>query len=97
MLDGEGNQWCDRCAGPIPEDGHGGYVVRIEAFADPRPRAIGADLSRRELRELIRKTVEELAEMSAHEAMDQVYGRFEFYLCPACHRQYMEDPLYRDE
>ena len=96
MLDEQGYQWCDRCAGPIPDDGHGGYVVRVEAFADPEPRAVGADLSRREIRDLIRKTIEALAEMSGQEAMDQVYRRFEFYLCPACHRAYIEDPLYRD-
>ena len=84
---------CHRCATEL-EPGKGRfYVVRIEAFADPTPPFATAEDLQRDIRREIDRLVQELSEMSAQEAMDQVYRTMTIYLCNACYRDWIENPV----
>lgn len=40
-----------------------------------------------------RKLIEQMKGMTAQELQDQVHRRFEYRLCPHCHRDYLANPL----
>ncbi len=84
--------FCDRCTKELtPGDGDF-YVVKIEAVADPTPPTLtAADLARDAVREIDRLATE-LEDLSAQEALDQVYRRLTIYLCAPCYREWIEDP-----
>jgi hypothetical protein len=83
---------CDRCAAVLTPGVGSFYVVRIEAFADPTPPSFSVDDLIRDAKAEIRRLVDELGELSAQEAMDQVYRRLVLYLCGPCYRQWIENP-----
>lgn len=89
------NEWplfCQRCAAEL-EPGRGQfYVVRIEAFADPMPPTITEDDLKRDIVAEIDRLIEAMRDMSAQEAMDQVFRRMTICLCNACYRQWIENP-----
>ena len=83
---------CDRCAaGLTPGDGSF-YVVRIEAFADPTPPSFSVDDLLRDAKAEIQRLVDQMGDLSAQEAMDQVYRRLVLYLCGPCYRRWIENP-----
>jgi len=84
--------FCDRCSKELrPGDGDF-YVVKIEAVADPSPPAWTAeDLARDAGREIDRLAAK-MEDLSAQEALDQVYRRLTIYLCTPCYREWIEDP-----
>lgn len=68
------------------------YLVNVEAMADPSPpRFSNADLQR-DLDRSFSEVFEELSQLSAQEAMDQVYRRVSFFLCVRCYTRWIEDP-----
>jgi hypothetical protein len=69
------------------------YVVRIEALADPTPPAFRAEDLGRDIKAEIERLIEAMSDVSAQEAMDQVYRRMTIYLCNNCYRQWIEDPV----
>ena len=84
--------FCDRCSAEI-HPGRGDYfVVKIEAVADPVPPDFSLQdvlgSSRQELDRLVR----EMSELSAQDAMDQVYRRLQLHLCLPCYREWIENP-----
>jgi hypothetical protein len=83
---------CDRCAAELKPGQGSFYVVRIAAFADPTPPDFSADDLMRDAKAEIARLVDELGELSAQEAMDQVYRRLVLYLCGPCYRRWIEDP-----
>ena len=48
---------------------------------------------RQELRDL----VERMENMDPDKVQDGVYRSFTFQLCPACQKEYLKDPLLREE
>lgn len=84
--------FCDRCSKELrPGDGDF-YVVKIEAVADPTPPTWTAeDLARDAGREIDRLAAK-MEDLSAQEALDQVYRRLTIYLCTPCYREWIEDP-----
>ena len=85
--------FCDRCAGMLRPGSGDHFVVRIEAVADPTPPDIAAaDLDPGRIRRQIQRTLDQLSDVSAQEAMDQVYRRLTLYLCQTCFRTWIENP-----
>ena len=84
---------CDRCAAALTPGEGSFYVVRIEAFADPTPPSFSVDDLMRDAKAEIQRLVDELGDLSAQEAMDQVYRRLVVYLCGPCYRQWIEKPV----
>ncbi|HUT11629.1 MAG TPA: hypothetical protein VMY42_14105 [Thermoguttaceae bacterium] len=83
---------CERCGVELTPGRGGFYLVRIEALADPTPPSFSLkDLTgntQAEIRELLRQ----MEDLSAQEAMDQVYRRLVLYLCGPCYREWIEKP-----
>ncbi len=83
---------CARCLIEL-EPGTGSfYEVRIEAVCDPTPPELDDALSSEEIRRQIRATLEQLSEVSAQEALDEVRRALTIYLCRVCFREWIEDP-----
>jgi hypothetical protein len=68
------------------------YRVTIEAVADPAPPTATAEDLEGDLRRQIERTLAQLEDVSAQEAMDQVYRRLILFLCGDCFRRWIEDP-----
>ena len=83
---------CDLCAVELTPGEGSFYVVRIEAVADPTPPSFSVDDLMRDAQSEIQRLVDQLGDLSAQEAMDQVYRRLVLYLCGPCYRQWIEKP-----
>jgi hypothetical protein len=91
----DGPLFCDRCMVQLHAGRGNLYVVKIEAIADPSPPEFTAeDLSRDHRREFER-IIAQLENLSAQEAMDQVFRRLTIFLCEACYRDWIENPTGR--
>jgi hypothetical protein len=87
---------CDMCGKPLLADEDVRYVVKLEIYAAYDPMELTeADLEADHLEE-ISELVEEMKDMDPQELEDQVYKSFRFDLCPACQKQYIKDPLFRN-
>jgi hypothetical protein len=85
--------FCQRCGAEL-EPGKGDfYVVRIEAFADPTPPSITAEDLQRDASAEIQRLLASLGDLSAQEAMDQVYRKMTLYLCRGCYQRWIEHPV----
>ncbi len=84
--------FCSRCHAELAPGEGRFYVVRIEAFADPTPPQFTEDDLHRDPRAEIDRLLAELRDLSAQEAMDQVYRRLTLYLCVPCYRRWIENP-----
>jgi hypothetical protein len=84
--------FCDRC-GAILHPGQGDfYEVRIEAVADPSPPVIRGEEESADLPGRLDRLLAQMKDLSAQEAMDQVYRRVGLYLCTPCYRVWIENP-----
>ncbi len=83
--------WCARCMAELQPGSGDFYRVTIEAVADPTPPAVPAD-DPAQLRENIAQLIRQMGDLSAQEALDQVYRRLTIYLCGPCYRQWIENP-----
>jgi hypothetical protein len=85
--------FCERCGAQL-EPGKGEfYVVRIEAFADPTPPSITAEDLQRNIAAEIERLLDSMRNLSAQEAMDQVYRKMTVYLCTPCYQCWIEHPV----
>jgi hypothetical protein len=83
---------CARCTAEL-EPGTGVlYRVTIEAVADPTPPTISAANLDTDIRKRIEELLQQMQDLSAQEAMDQVYRRLTLYLCGPCYRHWIENP-----
>jgi hypothetical protein len=86
---------CTRCLKTLQAGRGEFYLVKIDAVADPTPPEIDEyDLSRDAAQEW-REIVAALHDVSAQEALDQVYRRVIIHLCNACFREWIENPAER--
>jgi hypothetical protein len=84
--------FCARCSAEL-EPGTGTfYRVTIEGVADPTPPTVSAEELATDVRKRIEELLEQMQDLSAQEAMDQVYRRLTIYLCGPCYRQWIENP-----
>jgi hypothetical protein len=84
--------FCQRCRAELTPGEGNFYVVRIEALADPTPPSFSREDLRRDARAEIERLVAEMSELSAEEAMDQVFRRLTIYLCGRCYAEWIENP-----
>jgi hypothetical protein len=83
---------CDLCGRPV--ELHASYVVRMEVFADPAmPPLDTGDLSAGGFDQTLDELLEQMKHLSADDLQDDVHRRFEYRLCPPCHRQFLANPL----
>jgi len=86
---------CHRCGHilkPGGADAGGFFVVRIEAFADPTPPDMNSIESLADIEREIDELIDELAEHSEREMMDEVHRRLTITLCRRCFRGWIENP-----
>lgn len=83
---------CARCARELHPGTGDFYRVTIEAVADPTPPTISGEDLAGDLRKRIEQLLQQMKDLSAQEAMDQIYRRLTLYLCGPCYRQWIEDP-----
>jgi hypothetical protein len=86
---------CARCAAELRPGEGGFYVVRIEAMADPTPPSFSAEDLDRDVAETLDDLFRQVCDLSAQEALDQVYRRLTIALCGRCYRKWIEDPAGR--
>jgi hypothetical protein len=67
------------------------YHVAIEAMADPTP-VVDPDVSEADVSRQLDRLFEQLQDVPAAEAMDQVQRRLRFCLCAGCYRKWIEAP-----
>lgn len=82
---------CDRCGFPI-EERELRYLVKIQVYAAPSKITI----SEEELNDpasALQKTLDQCADKSEEEHMDDVYKEFEKDLCRKCQQEYIRDPI----
>jgi len=83
---------CERCSVELTPGQGDFYVVRIEALADPTPPSFSRGDLTGDTQAEIRRLIAAMANLSAQEAMDQVYRRLVIYLCGRCYREWIEKP-----
>jgi hypothetical protein len=84
---------CDACGATLLADEDVRYILRIQGFAAYDPLEITRADLKRDLEGELRAILDELSRKSAEEAANEVHRSFQFDLCPACWRRYLEDPL----
>jgi hypothetical protein len=84
---------CDGCAGELLTASEVRYEVRIEVKAAYDPLEISPEDLERDYRAEIAKVLKQLEGFSLTEAQNQVYRAFDFDLCPACQRRYIDSLL----
>jgi len=83
---------CDRCGQPL-ETGALRYVAKIQVFAAYDPLEITFEDLTRDHSHEIKKILEQCKDLTEEELMSDVYVDFQFDLCRACQRAYINDPL----
>ena len=83
---------CDRCSKPLVSGRGDFYLVRIDAVADPNAPEM-EPLDEHEIARRIDALLKQLAGMSHEEAMKQVIEHKMIYLCCACYRAWMANPV----
>lgn len=84
---------CDSCGRNLKKE-ELRYRVKIEVSAIYEQNEIHlADLIRNYQQEIL-QLLKKMEEMSAEELEEQIYKSFEFDLCPACHREYIKNPIH---
>jgi hypothetical protein len=84
---------CHRCGAELQPGQGDFFLVRIEAMADPFPPVFTEQDRYRDSAAEIRRLLDEMRDLSAREAMDQVYRRLVIYLCNPCYRRWIKDPV----
>jgi hypothetical protein len=83
---------CDLCDRAVPK--HASYLVRMDVIADPSMPALSTEeLEEADFGETLDKLLEEMKGLTADDLQDGVHRRFEYRLCPACHRRFLANPL----
>jgi hypothetical protein len=84
--------FCDRCSTVLTPGRGSFYVVKVEAVADPTPPAFTEAQLGRDVAQEIDRLIARMRDLTAQEAMDQVYRRLVLYLCTPCYRSWIENP-----
>jgi hypothetical protein len=90
-MDDEAPILCARCSAELTPGNGNFYQVNIQAISDPSPPAL-PDWDLITIRREMKRTIDELQDVSPREAMDQVFRRLTIHLCNQCYRGWIEDP-----
>ena len=82
---------CDACGRELLVDSEVRYEVKIEVKAAYDPLEISAEDLAKDHKAELAKLIRQLEELSAEEAMNQVYRAFNFDLCPVCQQRYIRN------
>jgi hypothetical protein len=88
----ESTIFCNRCLRLLQPGAGDFYEVSILSIRDPSPPLITAEDLERDPTQTWRELLNELANTSPREALDQVYRQVTVHLCDACHASWIEDP-----
>jgi hypothetical protein len=69
------------------------YVVRIDIFADPAWSDSELPHSSTGIQESLEQVINQAASMTADALLEKVHRRFEYRICPRCHRTMLDNPL----
>jgi len=83
---------CDRCGNGLLLDAPVRYEVRIEVKSAYDPLELTDDDLAKAAEDL-KQAVEAVQNLSAEDAMDEVYREFRFDLCRTCQKQFIRAPL----
>jgi hypothetical protein len=83
---------CDRCGNGLLLDAPVRYEVRIEVKSGYDPMELTDEDLANAAKEL-RAAVDQVKNLSAEEAMDEVYKEFHFDLCRTCQKEFIKAPL----
>jgi hypothetical protein len=84
---------CDLCGKDLQAEEEVRYEVHIEVKAAYDTLRLGAEDLNKDYRAEIARVLRQLEGFSTPEAQDQVFRAFDFDLCAACQRRYVENPL----
>jgi hypothetical protein len=84
---------CSRCGIELHPGTGNFYLVRIQAMADPTPPSFSEEDLQHDPKKEIQRLLEQMQDISAQEAMDQVYRQVVLYLCGPCYRRWIENPV----
>lgn len=83
---------CELCRGSIAPGS--AYVVRIDVFADPAtPPLTSTQLDTTNFEQTFAELLGQIEQLSTEELQDSVHRRFEYRICPACHQEFLANPL----
>ena len=84
--------FCARCAVELLPGAGDFFRITIEAVADPSPPILDDQESAGAIRRKIERLLAQLEDLSAQEALDQVYRRMTMHLCGRCYPTWIESP-----
>ncbi|MAV36367.1 MAG: hypothetical protein CMJ59_13025 [Planctomycetaceae bacterium] len=87
--------FCDRCLTTLTPGSGDFFQVHIRAVADPSPPEIVDSRPVEAIRQEIKSLLNQMENLSAQEAMDQVYRRVTIHLCNSCFHDWIEQPAGR--
>ena len=93
MTHEESPLFCAKCMTNLVPGSGDFFVVQIEAIADPTPPTFTEDDLKRDHRRDFNSLVEQLADFSERELMDQVHRKTVIHLCNQCFREWFENPV----
>lgn len=88
---------CDRCRCEIDPQDDLRYVVKIEIQATMDPQAEAEPDDDRDHLSEIEEILSELSEDGADAVGEDIYQKRSFDLCPSCYRQFIKNPLGREQ
>ncbi len=83
---------CDRCGNGLLLDAPVRYEVRIEVKSAYDPMELTEDDLAKAAEDL-KQALEAVQNLSAEEAMDEIYKEFRFDLCRTCQKLFIQSPL----
>jgi hypothetical protein len=83
---------CDRCGRPI-DQGELRYIAKVQVYAAYDPLEITFDDLMRDHTPEIEQLLRQCEGLTEEELMRDVHVQFQFDLCRACQRAYLENPL----
>ena len=84
---------CDLCGKPLLVDSEVRYELRMEIKAAYDPLVLRDEDLQKDYGTEIARVLRQLEGLSSVEAQNEVYRVFEFDLCRACQRRFVQNPL----
>lgn len=85
---------CDRCQKSllVHENVRYKVIIQVESAYDPL-ELTKKDLEQKKHEDIVQDILKSIEDKSAEELEAEIHKRFEFDLCLACQREYINDPL----
>jgi hypothetical protein len=83
---------CRRCGRELHPGRGDFYVVSIVAVADPAPPVFTQDDLTRDTEREIQRLLEQMRDLDAQQAQDQIFRRLFLHLCEGCYHEWIANP-----